>query len=196
MPGVGHDYLRMLDETVNPANGALSLRITAPVPKQRGEVNFPYNLFSYDSNGVNVPLPGFFSSYNAATGASYSMGISWTDSSVQPGQVVTGLIPGGFVANAQVGRTTWKSASISSQISGVSFVTCSYANGYVYTDPNGTRHSLGQMSYVISSTNGGCGVLGIPTIPVGGDKQYQAQITTNYFPVYVADLHGRVVSDT
>jgi hypothetical protein len=36
MPAVGHDYVKMLGETVNPANGSVSLRIDLPIPKGRG----------------------------------------------------------------------------------------------------------------------------------------------------------------
>jgi hypothetical protein len=36
IPGAGHDYLHMMNETVNPANGSLSVRIEVPVPKGRG----------------------------------------------------------------------------------------------------------------------------------------------------------------
>ena len=38
IPGAGHDYIRLLSETVNPANGSLSLRISVPLPKGRGRV--------------------------------------------------------------------------------------------------------------------------------------------------------------
>ena len=34
--GAGHDYIEMMSETVNPANGSLSVRIQVPVPKGRG----------------------------------------------------------------------------------------------------------------------------------------------------------------
>ena len=49
--GVGHDYIKMLDETVNPANGSVSLRIQVPVPTGRG-ITIPFG-FNYDTNGVN-----------------------------------------------------------------------------------------------------------------------------------------------
>jgi RHS repeat-associated protein len=49
-PGTGHDYVKMLSETVNPANGSLSIRIQVPVPKGR-ELTVPFS-FAYDSNGV------------------------------------------------------------------------------------------------------------------------------------------------
>src|SRR5947207_14339808 len=35
LPGTGHDYIGLLSETVNPANGSISLRINAPLPKGR-----------------------------------------------------------------------------------------------------------------------------------------------------------------
>ena len=35
IPGVGHDYLGMLSDTVDPANGQLSLRIATPTPAGR-----------------------------------------------------------------------------------------------------------------------------------------------------------------
>jgi len=51
IPGAGHDYLHLLSETVNPANGSVSIRINVPTPKGRG-LSLPFS-FAYDSNGVN-----------------------------------------------------------------------------------------------------------------------------------------------
>src|SRR5438094_503524 len=51
VPGVGHDYLHMLNDAVSPANGSLSLRIQVPTPKGRG-ITPPFS-FSYDTNGVS-----------------------------------------------------------------------------------------------------------------------------------------------
>ncbi len=36
VPGAGHDYLGDLNETVNPVNGSLSIRINTPMPPGRG----------------------------------------------------------------------------------------------------------------------------------------------------------------
>src|SRR5215469_14963338 len=41
-PGTGHDYIKLLSETVSPVNGSLSIRIGAPTSPQRGDVNFPF----------------------------------------------------------------------------------------------------------------------------------------------------------
>ena len=51
IPGVGHDYIKMLNETVNPANGSVSIHIEVPVTKARG-ITIPFG-FNYDTNGVN-----------------------------------------------------------------------------------------------------------------------------------------------
>jgi hypothetical protein len=51
--GAGHDYLKMLNETVNPANGSVSLRIQVPVPPGR-RLTLPFS-FAYDSNAVYTP---------------------------------------------------------------------------------------------------------------------------------------------
>ncbi len=49
-PGVGHDYIKMLGESVNPANGSVSLRIDLPTPKGRG-LDIPFAIL-YSSSGI------------------------------------------------------------------------------------------------------------------------------------------------
>jgi hypothetical protein len=48
--GAGHDYIKMLNETVNPGNGSVSIRISVPVPPGRG-ITVPFS-FGYDSNAA------------------------------------------------------------------------------------------------------------------------------------------------
>lgn len=48
VPGAGHDYIGMLNETVNPGSGSVSLRIDIPTPEGRG-LNFPFSV-NYNSN--------------------------------------------------------------------------------------------------------------------------------------------------
>jgi RHS repeat-associated protein len=50
IPGAGHDYIHMLSETVNPANGTVSLKITMPTPKGRG-ISLPFSL-TYNSGAA------------------------------------------------------------------------------------------------------------------------------------------------
>ena len=50
IPGAGHDYVKLLSDTVNPSNGSVSLRIQVPtLPGRRLSLPFAY---AYDSNGV------------------------------------------------------------------------------------------------------------------------------------------------
>jgi hypothetical protein len=51
IPGAGHDYIHMIDETVNPATGAVSIRISVPSPPGRG-ISVPFS-FGYDSNAAH-----------------------------------------------------------------------------------------------------------------------------------------------
>ena len=51
VPNAGHSYIGVLDETVNPASGSVSLRINVPTPQGRGGLHFPFSL-NYDSNQV------------------------------------------------------------------------------------------------------------------------------------------------
>jgi hypothetical protein len=76
IPGAGHDYIHLLNETVNPANGSVSLRINFPVPKSRG-VTFPYVL-TYDSNGVTYPTGSPSTGTRWATGDSIFSSGGWT----------------------------------------------------------------------------------------------------------------------
>jgi RHS repeat-associated protein len=74
VPGAGHDYVHLLNETVNPANGSLSLRLTTPMPSGR-QLGFPF-AFSYDSNGVFVPASTAL--WVASSGYMYSAGWSYS----------------------------------------------------------------------------------------------------------------------
>jgi YD repeat-containing protein len=65
IPGAGHDYIKMLGETVNPASGTVSLRITIPTPKGRG-LTLPFNI-GYDSNLFLQVGPGAAPFYGRAS---------------------------------------------------------------------------------------------------------------------------------
>jgi hypothetical protein len=51
IPGAGHDYINLLDETVNPSSGSVSIRIRVPMPAGRS-LTLPF-AFAYDSNAAN-----------------------------------------------------------------------------------------------------------------------------------------------
>ena len=63
-PGVGHDYIQLLNETVNPANGSVNVGLTLPVPSGRG-ITLPF-AYSYNSDGVHhlYPSPPWQPSWN------------------------------------------------------------------------------------------------------------------------------------
>src|SRR5258706_15957460 len=81
IPGAGHDYIKLLSETVDPANGSLSLRLQVPVPQGRG-MSVPFS-FAYDSNGTVFPIPS-----PGGPGLS-SWGVAKTDSGIK-------LVSGGW----------------------------------------------------------------------------------------------------
>jgi hypothetical protein len=68
-PGAGHHYVGLMNETVNPANGSVSVRINAPIPPGR-KLTVPFS-FAYDSNGAIVLQPG-------ATGIGWTNQASWS----------------------------------------------------------------------------------------------------------------------
>src|SRR5689334_9373060 len=49
-PGVGHDYIHSPVETVNPANGSVSIRIPVRIASGR-ELTIPFSV-TYDSSGA------------------------------------------------------------------------------------------------------------------------------------------------
>ncbi len=53
IPGAGHDYIKMLNETVSPGNGQVSLRIDMSAPKAR-KLGIPY-AWLYSSAGTAIP---------------------------------------------------------------------------------------------------------------------------------------------
>jgi len=78
IPGAGHNYLGMLNETVDPAGGSVSLRIGTAASPGRG-LTLPFS-FAYDTNGVHFAYaPGAAAtwhsnlSYFAQGGWAYSM---------------------------------------------------------------------------------------------------------------------------
>jgi RHS repeat-associated protein len=114
IPAVGHDYIGVLSDTVNPATGSLSLRIGTPTPAGR-RMTLPF-FFSYDSNGVFVAGPvgqttgwhGPMGGYLTAGGWSYSLPMLTTQA--------------GFTKNGSV--------------------DCGFLTSYIFYDVQGTRHGL------------------------------------------------------
>ncbi len=124
IPGAGHDYIKMLNETVNPANGSVSLRLNVPMPKGRA-LSIPF-AFAYDSNGVH---------HLTGDGNGGSFWISDTSFLSQGGWAYSAplLSIGDFSA-------PWFNGG----------GTCSFDSDFVFQDPAGGRHALGLSTITFS----------------------------------------------
>ena len=160
IPGVGHDYIKTFSETVNPANGSVSIRIQTPTPSQRG-ISLPFS-FAYDSNGA---------SHVTTDGHGLT---SWVDNTAY-------LSQGGWSYSTPVLSNVDRVVTIPGQ-PGMPPRICTFANDYVLQDATGGRHSLG-VSYLISTATQCSGIAS--NHPTGGDDYYNTtlSVSTNLAPV-------------
>lgn len=155
IPGAGHDYIHMLDETVNPANGSLSIRIQLPIPKSRG-ITLPF-AFTYDSN------------------RSYSLMSNTAAWNWIPSPDNFGL--GGW--SFSVPELSYTPGMQSDTNSDGSTNSCLTASDFMFRDPNGAPHQLGMyLTSTIQYGNHDPGAdqdpplcLGIVGGSIGGDSQ-------------------------
>lgn len=170
VPNAGHDYIHAPVETVNPANGSLSIRIGVPVPPGRG-LTLPFS-FAYDSNGEYY-----------LTSPNYN-GIVWDTAK-------TLISQGGWSYSAptlSLQKTTFYGVDdIGNQ------VTCYALVNFVMQDASGNRHNLG-LTYFSPNTYCNMGQEDGPftTAQIGS---MIAQTTNNWpgvSPVTVTDADGTV----
>ena len=179
VPGVPHDYLTGLNEIVNPANGALSIRLKAPTPHERG-VNWPTYLFTYDSDGQFGLSPYWFT-FQQGTG---------TFSEITNLQLIW----------AGVGNPTGVSTQQTMYVGppdNQTMYVCQITSGHVYTDPDGGRHGLGlQVATPITGGPSACQYIpgGTSNYYQGGDIHYRAVVDPSTLIVRVADNHGNLVT--
>lgn len=194
IPGVGHDYIKFLSETVNPSNGSVSLRIQIPTPKGRG-LTIPFS-FAYDSNTVhhlgtmsNPWTPYWLSNtgFMAQGGWSYAVPSLGSNSWNDDVPVVIGLNDNQPIYE---------------------YHPCLYTAGYTFRDLSGGLHSLGLGSVTQYSDHTwelyGAHCRYSP-VTSGGDPQVYAilndytpamsgypgtPVTSNAFPVTVYDASG------
>jgi len=120
--GVGHDYIHAPVETVNPANGSVSVRIPVRVPSGR-ELTIPLSI-AYDSSGAfyyGVQPGSSNPNYATITNVPFSQG-GW--SYTFPLLTYTKI---GWIVQSSDGKN----------------LTCSGTTSYVFQDPTGNRHNLG-----------------------------------------------------
>jgi len=173
VPGVGHDLIKSLVETVSPVNGSLSFRISVPVPQGRG-ITVPFSI-DYDSNGamkIINPVPG---------GQDFAI------------NDVPGVAFGGWsysVPTLSIGKTT---AVVAGEPNNV---TCDISINYLYQDAGGGRHSLALSTYgpdpKSKGNSGNCSQAVTPWGPVllattssvsnGADGSIYGVLSTSNYP--------------
>ncbi|MGD0220659.1 MAG: RHS repeat-associated core domain-containing protein [Acidimicrobiales bacterium] len=167
--GAGHDYIKMLNETVNPANGSLSIRIQTPVPPGR-RLTMPF-AFAYDSNGVHHP---------ESVANSQILWLSNTSF----------ISKGGWAYSVPMLSAAFENRSYTVPAGGGPTYSCSYYTDFAFQDPSGGRHALGLASITNDYTSGapagssGCAYFSITTVAYGGDPYLLAVSgTAEVYPV-------------
>jgi RHS repeat-associated protein len=139
VPDVGHDFIHAPVETVNPANGSLSIRIGVPIPPSRG-FSLPFN-FAYDSNGV------FY--LNCGRGSLCSNSLIWATGNSR-------LSQGGWSYSAPM--LSVQESEFSTVDGNGKPVTCYDLNNFVMQDLSGNRRNIGLTNY---GTSAYCGLTSV-----------------------------------
>lgn len=185
-PGAGHDYIHLLNETVNPANGSVSVNLNFPMPKGRG-IDLPFSI-NYNSGQVIVSDPTSVAFYDYNT-LRYYDGVVWYANSdlLSTGGWTDGLP----FANWATGKMSAQGAYINPN---GQTEYCPNTTGYVFRDMSGSSHALGLGA--AGSTSTGTGTAECTTVALqGGDDLFAASITNQptsvtklFTPLTVNDL--------
>jgi RHS repeat-associated protein len=153
--GSGHDYIKMLSETVDPGSGSVSVRIQTPMAKGRG-ITLPFS-FAYDSNGVEHVNPG--------TG-----GVGWQSN-------YSVLAQGGWTYTLPaISSSQWSTTTTGQQNQNI---TCTFVSYYTFRDSSGGRHNLNNLGSAGFQNGGEDGPLcGTPSTG-GGDQRYLGTLLTS-----------------
>lgn len=173
-PGVGHDYIHSPVETVNPANGSVSIRIPVRVPSGR-ELTIPLSI-AYDSSGA------FYYGLQSGGGGTPNL------------RTITGVpfSQGGWSYTFPLmtfNEETWTDYN---QQTGKPY-TCKETVNYVFQDPTGNRHDMDMAS--VGSAAGGQFCNGSDL--QGGEGPIVASTVDNWItppPVYATDGNGTTYS--
>ncbi len=169
-PGVGHDFIHLLNETVSPANGTVSVNINFPMPKGRG-IDLPFSI-NYNSGQAIVSDPFAVGFYNYSVYTYYN-GIVWYAN-------IDLLSTGGWTYGLPFAN--WATGKVSAQGSyhdpNGQNTYCPNTTGYVFRDMSGGSHPLYLGAAGSTSSNNGMGEC--ETIATqGGDDYFAASITYN-----------------
>lgn len=184
IPGAGHDYLSGVNETVNPVNGSVSIRIPVAMPPSRG-ITLPFS-FAYDSSGFGyLQSPGQQgNSFQWASIATIAYLGGWSNS-----------VP--LVSATEQFWTTTPEGKPKP-------VTCYYVVDFAFQDAYGNRHNLDLSNFSFANNpNGACMTdtwnwpyyFSATVATQGGEGPILATIPTNWSPspsVTITDGDGTV----
>ncbi len=171
IPRVGHDYIGTLSETVNPANGSLSIRINVPMPRGR-RLTLPL-AFAYDTAGVHHAIdPG--------TGKGTA---GWNSNS-------SFLSQGGWTYTVPLLSEVW-GQKIGTDLYGNKY-TCYFYTDYLLQDPQGGREALG-IAVASDPTECALAINNKAYLPASGAGGFFAANVPSFAgPVRVVDTDGTV----
>lgn len=176
-PGTPHNYIKDMNETVNPANGSVTIQVGVPIPSERDALGMPLYAYIYNTGSQ---FPGFQGSFAQLT------------------EVVTDT-PTPNLHEVAVGISTLPNPespntfaidNIALPVPGSDGATCYLHLANLYVDPNGVHHPLGLSWEDPGSNVTDCQSMGIYENQLtGGDLQYKARVvsTGKYF---IWDRHG------
>ncbi len=140
VPGVGHDYIKMLNETVNPENGAVNLNISIPTPPGRG-LNFPFSI-QYNSNQALFLTPSF---------QNLSFGLQWFDGIGEFDQGAWSYGVPLLSRKPYVFNVTWPASNISGYDGSTK---CGVMDSYMFTALDGSQYPL-NLAHIYDNVNTG-----------------------------------------
>ena len=185
IPGVGHDYIHGISETVNPANGSVSLKIDIPIPPGRG-ITIPFSI-QYNSSGILQPyVVNINNGEQWMAFSNQQTGTGWVYS-------IPSLTAIGYIA-------TFNDSSVRPP----RIESCNWISSYMFQPADASRHrvdiSIAQHYYPSGGTYCGAGVAARSDYLTGGDSVYLAATSNPYTtspvgspaPVTVAGPDGTV----
>jgi hypothetical protein len=178
VPGVGHDYLHLLNETVDPSSGSVNVNVQVSLPKSRG-ITLPFSI-NYSSAGVfhvDEMVPNSFGLY----------------SSCPPNN---NTIPFGNQCGWEYGiPSAAYSYTTSPPRTGTG--TCYLATQYTFTDSAHVRHNLYHLSKAWTSGGKTNCPHGTSTSSPSSDAQVSAVLSSSGGgdPITVYDTAGTIYRD-
>ena len=178
IPGVGHDYLHLLSETVDPSTGSVNINLAFPIPKSRS-ITLPFSL-AYSTAGVfRLENPG---------PAALALYPNCFEDNEPP--VSFANICGGWNYTYPKQTLSYTSNQVNGADGADEGTKTTYTN-YTFSDPTGVMHNLrlGYQCFLTPTPGSQC-----PSVDLSrhGDEQYTASFNS---PANVDSLTDYTVFD-